>query len=319
MTKYPITKGIKLKTESLKTDNLHSMPPLGAHMSMAGGLYKAVEAAAEVGCDCVQLFTKNNNQWNAKDLTDDDVRAFRQALDRLGIIAPIAHDSYLINLAAPDDALWKKSIDAYVVELQRAEQLGLDYVVMHPGAFTTSSEAEGLRRVIKAFDEVHKQTRGLKVITLVETTAGQGSCLGHRFEHLAEIIGGVKHPARMAVCFDTCHVFAAGYPLATPADYAATMRQLDTTVGLDQVKAFHLNDSKKPLGSRVDRHEHIGQGHLGLEPFRNLLNDQRFSNVPMYLETPKEEKDGEKMDVVNLRTLRGLMAAKPKKRATVRP
>jgi len=275
-------------------------------MSIAGGYYKAVEQAARCTCDCVQLFTKNNNQWRAKELSDEDVSAFRAKLIELKIAHPIAHDSYLINLATPDDELWKKSIDAFVVELQRAERLGLAFVVMHPGAHTTSTETEGLRRVVAAFDEVHRQTRKLKVRTLVETTAGQGSNLGWKFEHLATILDGAKDSERMGVCVDTCHIFAAGYPLAERKDYLATMRKLDQLVGLDRVRAFHLNDSKKPLGSRVDRHEHIGRGHLGLEPFRHLMSDRRFRDVPMYLETAKEEEEGEEMDVVNLRTLREL-------------
>jgi deoxyribonuclease-4 len=275
-------------------------------MSIAGGYYKAVEQAARCACDCVQLFTKNNNQWRAKDLSEEDVSAFRAKLSELQIAHPIAHDSYLINLATPDDALWKKSIDAFVVELQRAERLGLAFVVMHPGSHTTASEEEGLRRVVAAFDEVHRQTRKLKVRTLVETTAGQGSNLGWKFEHLATILDGVKESERLGVCVDTCHIFAAGYPLADREDYLATMRKLDQIVGLGRVHAFHLNDSKKPLGSRVDRHEHIGRGHLGLEPFRHLMNDPRFCNVPMYLETPKEQEHGEEMDVVNLRVLREL-------------
>lgn len=286
------------------------MPLLGAHMSIAGGYYKAVEQAAHCGCNCVQIFTKNNNQWRAKELTDDDVAKFRDALKEHKIVHPIAHDSYLINLAAPDADLWKKSIDAYVVELQRAERLGLAYVVMHPGAHTTASEEQGIRRAVKAFDEVHRQTRNLKVITLVETTAGQGSSLGWRFEQLANILGGVRNPDRLAVCVDTCHLFAAGYPLSDRKDYLATMRSLDKTVGIDRVRAFHLNDSKKELGSRVDRHAHIGRGKLGLEAFRNLLNDRRFSKVPMYLETPKEQENGEEMDIVNLRVLRSLVKSK---------
>ena len=283
------------------------MPPLGAHMSIAGGYFKAVEQAAACDCDCVQIFTKNNNQWRAKELTDDDVLKFRTALAERKIGHPIAHDSYLINLATPDDILWKKSIDAFVVELQRAERLGLESVVMHPGAHTTSSAEQGIDRVVQAFDEVHRQTPGLKVLTLVETTAGQGSCLGWRFEQLAEILSRTHDSDRMGICVDTCHLFAAGYPLTDRRDYLATMKALDQTVGLDRVRAFHLNDSKKELGSRVDRHEHIGRGKLGLEAFRNVLNDQRFRNVPMFLETAKEQEHGVEMDVVNLRTLRSLV------------
>ncbi len=283
------------------------MPLLGAHMSMAGGYYKAVEIAQACGCDCVQLFTKNNNQWKGKEISPADAEKFKATLRELKISHPISHDSYLINLAAPDDELWKKSIDAFIIELQRAEQLGIPYVVAHPGAFTTSSEEAGLKKIIRALDEVHSQTKGIAAQCLLELTAGQGSTLGWKFEQMGTIFDGVKHPDRLGLCFDTCHVFAAGYPLQTEQEYKATMKQLDTAVGLDRIKAFHLNDSKKPLGSRVDRHEHIGQGTLGLEPFRHLMNDRRFKSIPMYLETPKGLHDGEEWDVTNLRVLRGLV------------
>lgn len=283
------------------------MPLLGAHMSIAGGYYKAVETAHRCGCDCVQLFTKNNNQWRAKDITADDARQFREALRRTGVTHPISHDSYLINLAAPDEPLWHKSVAALVVELQRADRLGIPYVVAHPGAFTTSSEEAGLARVVAALNKVHSQSKGVRAMCLLETTAGQGSSLGWRFEHLGAILDGVKHPQRLGVCVDTCHVFAAGYPLATAREYRQTMAALDRAVGLQRVKAFHLNDSVKELGSRVDRHAHIGQGKLGLEAFRRLLNDRRFQDVPMYLETPKGLRDGVEWDVINLATLRGLL------------
>lgn len=277
-------------------------------MSIAGGYYKAVDAAQAAGCDCVQLFTKNNNQWRAKELTDDDVERFQTALKTHNIKHPIAHDSYLINLGSPDDELWKKSIDALVIELMRADRLGIPYVVAHPGAYTTSSEAAGIKRIAKGLDEVHKQTKKVASQVLLETTAGQGSNLGWKFEHLADIIEKVRAPERLGVCFDTCHVFAAGYAMETKKEYLATIRQLDQTVGRKLVKAFHLNDSLKPLGSRVDRHAGIGQGEMGLEPFRHLLNDRRFAKVPMYLETPKgDPKKGENFDVQNLKVLRGLM------------
>ncbi len=286
------------------------MPILGAHQSIAGGYYKAVERAHAVTCQCVQLFTKNNNQWRAKELVDEDSTKFQASLAELGIRHPIAHDSYLINLASPDKLLWKKSIDAFVIELMRAERLGIPFVVTHPGAFTTTTEPAGLKRVIKALDDVHRQTPKLKVRTLLENTAGQGSCLGWRFEHLATILGGVRQPERVAVCIDTCHTFAAGYPMGTKKEYSATMADLDKTVGLAQIKAFHLNDSKQALGSRVDRHAHIGRGRMGIEPFRWLLNDRRFRDIPMYLETPKEQEGGVEMDVVNLQVLRGLVKKK---------
>lgn len=232
---------------------------------------------------------------------------FRSTLGELAIGHPIAHNSYLINLASPEEALWRRSIEAMVVELERADQLGLAYVVTHPGASVDSSEEQGLKRVVAALDEIHAQMRDVEAKMLLETTAGQGSCLGHRFEQLATILDGVKDPQRLGVCVDTCHVFAAGYPLGTLRQWRATVKQLAATVGLEKVRAFHLNDSKRELGSRVDRHEHIGKGRLGLEPFRHLLNDDRFQHVPMYLETPKGTADGEELDAVNLRTLRGLV------------
>lgn len=284
------------------------MAILGAHMSIAGGCYKAIDSGHAVGCQCVQLFTKNNNQWRAKELTVDDVARFRQSLEACEIEHTLVHNSYLINLASPDEELWRKSLDAYIVELQRAEQLGIPYLVMHPGSYTSSSEEAGLRRVVEALDEIHRQLPGLKVMTLLETTAGQGTNLGHRFEHLATILAGVAAPERVAVCVDTCHVFAAGYPISTEADYQQTFKAIDTTFGIGQIRAFHLNDSQKGLGSRVDRHAHIGEGAIGLEGFRLLLADDRFTQIPMYLETPKGDRDGEELDVINLRTLRGLIA-----------
>jgi deoxyribonuclease-4 len=286
------------------------VPILGAHESIAGGYYKSVEIAKRVGCDCVQLFTKNNNQWRAKEISNEDVVCFREALKTLGIKHPLAHDSYLINLASPDKALWKKSVDAFVVEMLRAVRLGIPYVVTHPGAFTTSSEEAGIAAIARALDEVHAQTRGIKSKCLLENTAGQGSCLGWRFEHLAAVIDAVRDPDRLGVCIDTCHTFAAGYPLGTEKDYKATMQALDKTVGLKLVRAFHLNDSLKPLGARVDRHAHIGRGEMGQEPFRFLINDRRFQKVPMYLETPKGEEKGKDLDTINLATLRKLIDKK---------
>jgi deoxyribonuclease-4 len=288
------------------------MAILGAHMSIAGGYYKAVDAARRMGCDCVQLFTKNNNQWRAKPIEEADEVKFQTALSEQKMGHPISHDSYLINMASPEDTLWKKSIDAFVIELQRAEQLGIPYVVAHPGAYTTSSEAKGLKRIIRALNEVHKQTVGLAAQCLLETTAGQGSNLGWKFEHLAAVLDGVRDPDRLGVCYDTCHVFAAGYPMGSEKEYKATMRLLNKTVGVKKIKAFHLNDSLKPFGSRVDRHAHIGRGEMGLKPFGFLLADRRFRKVPMYLETPKGEETegrqkGVEMDVINLQTLRKLV------------
>jgi deoxyribonuclease-4 len=287
------------------------MPLLGAHQSIAGGYYKAVEIARRNGCDCVQLFTKNNNQWRAKPIAPDEARRFRETLTALGVSHPLSHDSYLINLASPDGELWKKSVDAFVVELERAEMLGIPYVVTHPGSYTTSTERAGLARIIRALNEVHRRTKGMTAKCLLENTAGQGSNLGWRFEHLADILAAVRHPERMGgVCIDTCHLFAAGYAISTEKQFKATLRELDKIVGLDRVKAFHLNDSKAKFGSRVDRHAHIGRGEIGLEAFRVLVNDRRFRGTPMYLETPKGIEDGRDLDLINLDVLRSLVKRK---------
>ncbi len=283
------------------------MSILGAHMSITGGYFRAVEAAASEGCDCVQIFTKNNNQWRAKPLVNEDIERFSETLTRLGITHPISHDSYLINLASPEAILWKKSVDALVVELDRASRLQIPYVVAHPGAYTSSSEAAGIKQIARGIDEVHRQTKKLSAEILLETTAGQGSNLGWQFEQLGAILEKVKNPDIVGICFDTCHVFAAGYAMEAEKEYRATMRKLDRAVGLKKVLAFHLNDSKTPLGSRVDRHENIGKGHLGLAPFRHLVNDRRFKKIPMYLETPKGPRGNSTWDKANLRALRKLI------------
>jgi deoxyribonuclease-4 len=259
-----------------------------------------------LGCDTVQLFTKNNNQWNAKPFTDEDLVSFHQTLVDTGLHLPTAHDSYLINLASPDATLYRRSLEAFVIEVQRAEALGLTYLVMHPGAATDGNDQAGLKRIAKALDEVHKRCASCRVQVLLETTAGQGNSLGHRFEHLARLLELVKQPERLGVCFDTCHVFAAGYGLATAKEYKATMLEFDRVVGLKLLRCFHVNDSLKPQGSRVDRHAHLGRGYLGLEAFRLLVNDVRFKDRPMILETPKEDGDNDNMDTVNLKVLRDL-------------
>ncbi len=291
------------------------MPLFGAHMSIAGGYHNALIAAHDHGCDTVQLFSKNNNQWAGKPIGAAESQLFRDKLAEFQLRLPIAHDSYLINLASPDETLYRRSVEAFVIEVERAEALGLAYLVMHPGTPTDGDASAGLRRIAKALDETNRRCRKAKVMVLLETTAGQGRSLGHRFEELAGILDLVKAPERLGVCLDTCHVFAAGYPLSPAVNYNATFAEFDRIIGLEKLRAFHLNDSKKPLGSRVDRHDHIGQGFLGLEPFRLLLNDPRFRDHPMVLETPKEGPNDEDMDVMNLATLRGLMnGAKPLKR-----
>lgn len=282
---------------------------LGAHMSVAGGLEKAVQLAHAAECTTVQIFTKNSNQWSCKPLTTDQVQRWQEALEQYGIRGPVAHASYLINLASPDDGLWNKSIDGLVVEWQRAEELRLDGLVIHPGAHTTSSAEEGLQRVIDAVTTAIKLVKPRHCKLLLENTAGQGSCLGHTFEQLGTLIAGIKNRKHVGVCIDTCHAFAAGYELHTPAGYRAMKAAMEAAFPLDTIRALHLNDSKKECGSHVDRHEHIGQGCIGDEGFRLILNDPDLADVPGYLETPKgnDEATGEDLDHMNIRHLRSLL------------
>jgi deoxyribonuclease-4 len=290
-------------------------------MSAAGGPHKAIERAEALGLDTVQLFTASpqswavtrtnpKSQWAAEPIADDDVRAFRSALRKSKLKHPTAHDSYLINLAAPDEELWQKSVAAFVTELSRAEQLGLSYLVTHPGAHVGSGEAAGLKRVTDGLNEALRQTAGYKVKVLLENTAGMGSSLGHRFEHLAQLLDAATEPERVGVCFDTCHAFAAGYDISTEDGYAATFDEFRKVVGLRALKLFHVNDSVKKLGSRVDRHAGIGLGEIGDAAFRRLVTDARFRTRPMVLETPKDD-DGTPMDEVNLKKLRGFSKGKP--------
>jgi deoxyribonuclease-4 len=276
-------------------------------MSIAGGYHKAVELAKAAGCDVVQLFTKNNNQWRAKEISAEEAALFREALKDTGIQHPVAHASYLINLASPDDALRQKSIEGMVVELTRAEQLGIPNVIVHPGAYTTLSEDDGIGLVAASIDRIHEALPRGKARIALELTAGQGTCLGCSLEQLAAMIAQVKKKSRVAVCVDTCHAHAVGIDLADRKAYLAFWREFEERLGLERLIAIHLNDSKRELGSRVDRHEHIGRGRIGLEAFRQILKDKRLRDVPMYLETEKGEHEGESWDVINLRTLRGLV------------
>ncbi|MEY4613896.1 MAG: Endonuclease 4 [Planctomycetota bacterium] len=286
------------------------MPLLGAHMSVAGGIYKAAEESEAHLCQTVQVFTKNASQWKGKPLSQEDIDNFRRAARKANLKHNLSHNSYLINLASPDDGMFAKSIEAFVDEMQRAEQLELDYLVAHPGSHLKTGEEAGISRIAHGLDEIHRRCPDFKVMILLEITAGQGTNLGCKFEHMAGILKLAKHAEKLGVCFDTCHAFAAGYPLFPKADYDATWQEFDTLIGIKKLKAFHLNDSKKGLGSRVDRHEHIGKGALGLEPFRLILNDPRFASLPMVLETPKEEGDNHDMDGVNLTVLRNLISAR---------
>ncbi len=294
---------------------------LGAHMSIAGGLHKAVYRGHAIGCNTVQLFTKSNVQWRVRPLTDDDVRTFREAVHETGIRCPTAHASYLINLASPQKKLYEQSIRSLIEEVLRCDALGIPYLVVHPGAHQGYGEDAGLRRVSQALERILSATADASVTVLLETTAGQGTGLGYRFEQLAELLDRATDGTRLGICLDTCHMFAAGYRLAPRRAYEETLAALDQTIGLDHVRVIHLNDSKRPLGSRVDRHAHIGEGMIGLEAFRLLINDPRLNHVPMYLETPKEKREGQDMDVINLSTLRSLVGKRrlPTKHRRAKP
>ncbi len=283
------------------------MPLFGAHLSISGGYHKAVEAAAGLKMDTVQIFTSSPSQWKRKPITSDEIALFSQAIKSAKLKFPTAHDSYLINLAAPDEELYRKSILTFIDEIDRAEALGLSYLVTHPGAHMGTGEEVGLERVAAALVEVFDARPDARVKVLIETTAGQGSSLGAKFEHLSYLLKTVNRPKRMGVCLDTCHIFAAGYPLGTDDEWNATFDSFDDIVGLKHLKLVHVNDSVKPLGSRVDRHAGIGLGKIGLPAFRRLICDSRFIKTPMILETPKEADDGTEMDPVNLSILRGFL------------
>lgn len=283
------------------------MQLLGAHMSIAGGHALAIDRATEFGMTACQIFTKNANQWNAKPIVPEAAEGFRARVVDSDVAFIVAHDSYLINLASPDDALRERSTAAFGDELARCALLGVPWLVTHPGAHMGSGVDEGVRRVAESLNRLFAEQPDQGVTVLLETTAGQGSALGRSFEELAAILALVEDQTRVGVCFDTCHVFAAGYEMRTRDAYERTIDEMERHVGLDNVGAFHLNDSKKPLGSRVDRHQHIGEGELGLEPFRFLLNDPRFTRIPKLLETPKPvEHESDRRNLGVLRSLIGV-------------
>jgi deoxyribonuclease-4 len=286
---------------------------IGAHMSVAGGVANAVERALLHGCESLQIFSKNANRWIAPPLDAADVRRFRRRLDETGITPAVSHASYLINLASTNLSLRTQSMDALADELDRAHRLGLLGVVLHPGTCTAGSEDEALSLIAQAIRAVFARQRRRPTMILLEHTAGQGRTVGYRFDHLSTIIERLDGSPRLGVCLDTCHLVASGYDIASPAGYQSTFEDFDKLVGLTRLKVFHGNDSKRPCGARVDRHEHIGQGCLGLEPFRRLIHDPRFDGLPILIETEKSEslqKAGviaaDPLDMKNLETLRRL-------------
>jgi deoxyribonuclease-4 len=275
-------------------------------MSIAAGVHTAVERAMRIGCKTMQMFVKNNTRWEGQPLSEENAATYKKLLSESSIGPVVVHDTYLINLCAVDEAILKKSRGALADEMKRAELLGAEFLNLHPGSHMGLGERAGVERVAESLNLIHDQTRGYRVKSVLETTAGQGTAIGHRFEHLRAIIDLVEAKERMAVCIDTCHVFAAGYDIATEEGYIKTFQEFDAIIGLDRLVAFHVNDSKRGLGSRIDRHEHIGKGRIGKNGFRLLMNDERFIRIPKILETPKGPEMKE--DVRNMRLLRSLVS-----------
>jgi len=281
---------------------------LGAHTSISGGVSTSIDRAEKLEFSAIQIFTKNNNQWSSKPLEESEINEFKKKLSASKIQIVVAHDSYLINLCAKDYELLEKSRSAFIEELERCELLGIPYLNFHPGAHGGQGEEEGLKIIAESINFAHQKTHKFKVGSMLEATAGQGKSLGHRFEHLAKIIELVDDKKRMSVCIDTAHIFAAGYDIRSPKTYKQVMKEFDDIIGLDKLKCFHMNDSKKELGSRVDRHEHIGKGFIGIEGFTNIMNDKKIETVPKILETPKGKELLE--DLENLRVLKSLIKCK---------
>lgn len=283
------------------------MPPLGAHMSTAGGLEKAIYKGKKTGCEVIQLFTRENTRWKVKRLSCQEIEAFLRAAQETGVKAVASHDSYLINLASPRTEIREKSFRALADELERTRLLKIPYLVMHPGSHLGDGERRGIERVAQALEALYNQTKAFTVTILLETTAGQGTQLGYRLEQLAEIMELCKLEENLGLCIDTCHMFAAGYEFGTAEKYDELIKAINSIIGLEKLRLVHVNDSKRGLGSRVDRHEAIGRGRIGLKPFGFFLNDPRFKGIPFILETPKGiDENGMDMDLVNLATLRKL-------------
>ncbi len=284
---------------------MRKVPLLGAHMSIAGGVHTAFDRGEKIGCKTMQVFSKNSSQWYGKSLTEEDIRQYREKAKKSLITPVIAHDCYLINLCAKNALILKKSRDAFLDELQRCQALGIPYLNFHPGSHMGLGEKEGIQKIAESINLIHEKTKEFSVKSVLETTAGQGTALGYTFEHLQAIIELVEEKKRIGVCIDTCHVFAAGYDIGTEEGYEKTFHEFDEVIGLDRLVTFHVNDSKKELGARIDRHEHIGKGTIGIKGFSLLMNDQRFQEIPKILETPKSEDMHEDME--NLKVLEGLV------------
>jgi deoxyribonuclease-4 len=280
-------------------------PLLGAHMSISGGVDRAILEGGKANCDVIQIFTKSSRQWIAHPLSRDEIQQFAHNQKETGITTVIAHDSYLLNFGSPDKNLRRKSVAAFIDEMERCEVLSIPFLIAHPGAHTGAGEQQGIDSIARSLDEIHKACPGYRVQVTLEITAGQGTTLGYRFDQIRSIIDTTKESERVRVCFDTQHAFAAGYDIRTKEGYERTFTEFDEKIGLKLLAAFHINDSKKEFHSRVDRHEHIGKGHIGIEAFRLLMNDQRFWGLPMCLETPKGPDLKEDRD--NLKLLRSLI------------
>jgi deoxyribonuclease-4 len=281
---------------------------LGAHVPTSGGLTTAAAHGRAIGAEAIQIFTRNQVQWKSRPVSADEAAAFRASLEGSGVLMVVTHGSYLVNLASPRSDVLAKSRDAFLAEMERCHALGIPYLIFHPGAHMGAGEEAGLAAVAASLDHVLERAEGLNVMPLLEVTAGQGSYLGHRFEHLARVLGRVRRPERLGVCLDTCHLLAAGYDIATQSGYEATLADFSRLVGLEAIRAVHLNDAKKGLGSHLDRHEAIGEGFLGIETFRLMMNDSRFEGIPMILETPGE-LDAWKKEIALLRSLRAARAS----------
>ena len=277
----------------------------GAHESISGGAFTAIERGKLATCDTIQMFNKGNNQWKAKKLEKEEIDKFFKAIEDTGVTVSTSHTSYLINVASPDKKLAAVSLKSLKEEMERCNLLKIPNLVMHPGSHVGTGEAEGIKRISDNLNKLFDGLENNTVCLLLETTAGQGSHLGYTFEQIAQMIDGIEDKAHIGVCLDTCHIFAAGYAISDPKDYKATMKKFDETIGLDKLKIIHMNDSMKEFGSKKDRHEHIGKGHIGIEAFRNIVNDKRLAKVPMILETHKEEDLLD--DIENLKVLRSLV------------